>query len=187
MKPAVRAYRPADLEHIAENMREADVKEAYMQAGVGPREAIERSLAAASMVRVGADENDVPVVIFGMTPINTMMRTGAPWLLGTDDIERNYVTFARFSVKWRDKMLRNHEVLTNFVHDEHEQAKRWLVWLGFKLGLPKVYGPHGGLFRKFTMEKQDVLGVRNRRGRCGGSLQWLADGRDDTRRRRSDI
>jgi hypothetical protein len=165
-------------------MRAADVKEAFMQAGVGPKEAIERSIAAASMVRVGADENDVPVVIFGVTPINTALRTGAPWLLGTDDIDRNYVTFARFSVKWRNKMLKDHEVLVNFVHDEHEAAKRWLVWLGFRLGLPEVYGPHDGLFRKFTMEKQNVLGVRSCSGR---SLDWLASHRDNTRRRRSDI
>lgn len=94
-----------------------------------------------------------PEVMFGVADLNILTGTGAPWLLGTDAVERHFRQFLRQSLQWRERLSAEYEVLMNFVHDENEVSKRWLSWLGFTLSDPFPMGKSGEAFRLFEMRR----------------------------------
>lgn len=95
-----------------------------------------------------------PEVMFGIGDLNVLAGVGAPWLLGTDAVERNYVAFLRQSVEFRDQLLRRYPVMRNFVSDDNRASKRWLKWLGFTLSDPVDMRGHP--FRLFELRQADV-------------------------------
>jgi len=86
--------------------------------------------------------------------LNILAGVGAPWLLGTDAVERNYVAFLRGSVEWRDQLLRDYSTLRNFVDERNRVSIRWLRWLGFTISDPIIL--QGNAFRLFEMRSDNV-------------------------------
>lgn len=148
----VRAAVETDIPDIAGRMRAADVAEVAASSGRSPQEALEFSLRKSSLARTAVIDGR-PEVMFGVGDINVLTRTGAPWLLGTDAVTENYVAFLRGSVDWRDQLLLRYDVLVNAVDDRNLASKRWLRWLGFKLGEPMPIGRAGAMFRVFEMRR----------------------------------
>lgn len=134
-------------------MRQADRDEVAAASGKTPAEALVYSLRKSS-VAYTALVNGVPEVMFGVGDINILAGVGAPWLLGTEAVERHYVAFLRGSVKWRNQLLRRYPVMRNFVDDRNRAAKRWLKWLGFTLSDPVEMNGHA--FRLFELRSADV-------------------------------
>lgn len=134
-------------------MRQADRDEVAAASGKTPAEALVYSLRKSS-VAYTALVNGVPEVMFGVGDINILAGVGAPWLLGTEAVERHYVAFLRGSVKWRNQLLRRYPVMRNFVDDRNKAAKRWLKWLGFTFSDPVEMNGHA--FRLFELRSADV-------------------------------
>lgn len=147
---------PAIYEHIAPiaiHMRQADRDEVFAASGSTPFEALERSLSKSTLARTALVDG-VPSVMFGVGDINILAGVGAPWLLGTDAVEQNYIAFLRGSVEWRDQLLQRYSVLKNFVDVRNRASIRWLRWLGFTLSDPMAYRGHE--FRLFELRQDDV-------------------------------
>lgn len=96
--------------------------------------------------------NGQPEIMFGVGDVNVLARVGAPWLLGTDAVVEHYVGFLRGSISWRRQLSTRYRLLINAVDDRNEVSKRWLEWLGFKLGDPIPLGVERRMFRVFRME-----------------------------------
>ncbi len=77
--------------------------------------------------------NGVPEIMFGVGDLNILAGVGAPWLLGTDAVEKHGPAFLRRSRNFRDQLLTRYSVLRNFVDDRNTVSIRWLRWLGFTL------------------------------------------------------
>lgn len=145
--------RAAHVRTIARRMRKADRDEVKAASGKSPFEALAYSLRKSSAAWTAMVDGR-PEVMFGVGDINILTGVGAPWLLGTDAVEKHYVAFLRHSVSWRDQLLRRYPVLRNFVDDRNRVAIRWLRWLGFTLSDPVQM--RGRAFRMFELRTPDV-------------------------------
>jgi hypothetical protein len=143
--PAVRE----DIEYISANLREADFEEFVMATGRHPHGLlVKRALASAGTMVAKRDGR--PAAVFGCVPQGD---TGAPWLMGTPDIEgfdaaRKLIETGRSLLdSWAQLYpggLKHRAYAGNPVHI------RYLVALGCQLSDPKPYGPLSGLFREFS-------------------------------------
>jgi hypothetical protein len=145
--------RAAHVRTIARRMREADRDEVVAGSGRTPAGALIFSLRKSSCAWTALIDG-VPEVMFGVGDLNILAGVGAPWLLGTDAIDRHYIAFLRRSVDWRDQLLRRYPTMRNLVHDRNRAAIRWLRWLGFKLSDPVSLNGHA--FRLFELRSADV-------------------------------
>lgn len=146
---------PAAMDHvapIAERMRPADVAEVLASSGKSPYEALMFSLTGSAQAWTAALDGQ-PEVMFGVADLNILTGLGAPWLLGTDAVERNYRQFLRRSLSWREQLSERYSVLRNFVDDRNEVSKRWLSWMGFTLFDPIPVGVNGEMFRMFELRR----------------------------------
>ena len=104
---------------------------------------------------------DEPIAMFGVTRISLSSDIGTAWLLSSDKIElipRTFVKHSRAYVRAMFEETRFNR-LENWVHDENEVSKRWLKWCGFTLGEVEPYGYKKEPFRKFWINRQEVLNV----------------------------
>lgn len=136
---------------VAFEMREADALEVRLAYGMGPVDAVMRSLDASTHAWVGYYD-DRPVCVFGVAPLSVLGGIGSPWLLGTDDLVRRPAAFLRRCRPYVAEMLAVYPELVNHVHEGNTASKRWLSWLGFKLEAPAPYGVAGAMFHRFTLE-----------------------------------
>lgn len=149
------AIVPAGTDHIASiaaRMREADRIEVWASSRSTPHHALMFSLQNSHWAWTALIDGQ-PEVMFGVSDLSILAGSGAPWLLGTDAVEKHQRTFLRQSVWWREKLLERYQVLKNFVHDENVMSKRWLKWLGFTLYDPFPMGESGEAFRLFEMRR----------------------------------
>lgn len=154
-KPDIRIV-PAKPEHIrtiAKRMRQADRDEVHAASGRSPGSALVYSLRKSTVAYTGL-VNGRPEVMFGVGDLNILAGVGAPWLLGTDVIEKNAVAFLRLNVGFLVQLSQRYEVLRNFVDDRNAVSIRWLRWLGFKLFDPVEMRGHQ--FRLFELRFEDV-------------------------------
>ncbi|RJT42009.1 DUF2833 domain-containing protein [Mesorhizobium waimense] len=140
--------RAAHVRSIARRMRQADRDEVSAASGRSPADALIFSLRKSSHAWTALIDG-VPEVMFGVGDINVLAGVGAPWLLGTDAVDRHYVAFLRRSVGFRDQLLRRYSTLRNFVDVRNRASIRWLRWLGFTLSDPIEYRGHE--FRLFEL------------------------------------
>ena len=135
-------------------MRQADSDEVLASSGKTPFEALVFSLRKSSFAYTALVDGR-PEVMFGCGDINVLAEMGAPWLLGTDAVDANYVAFLRMSKKWKRELLGRYQVLRNVVDDRNVVSKRWLSWLGFRLGDPFAL-KNGHIFRLFELDAANV-------------------------------
>lgn len=140
---------------IAARMRQADRDEIKAAAGRLPAAALEYSLDHSDAAFTGCVDG-VPACMFGVGTVNLMCRTGVPWLLGTDLVEKHYRQFARHSRRVLGIMAGKYSVLVNAVDDRNELSKRWLQWLGFSIGEPVIMGVEKRPFRVFELRSDNV-------------------------------
>lgn len=146
---------PARFEHIAPiaiHMRQADRDEVSASSGKSTFEALDFSLGKSAIARTVLIDGR-PAGMFGCGDLNILARVGAPWLLGTDDLELAPVAFLRASVDWRGQLLQRYDVLRNLVDDRNIASIRWLKWLGFKFSEPVPVGKAGLPFRLFELRR----------------------------------
>ncbi|WP_112953551.1 hypothetical protein [uncultured Agrobacterium sp.] len=136
---------------IAPRMREADREEVFAAVGRGPASALLHSLERSDFAHTVLFD-DVPELMFGCGTTNILTRTGAPWLLGTDALERHARDFLRGSLHWVAEMRQRYTLLQNVVDDRNVVSKRWLQWLGFTLSDPQPFGYEQRPFRIFEMK-----------------------------------
>lgn len=145
----------ADVEYLAENMRQQDVDEVWAASHFSPIEAIQTGVDESDYAVVALN-GDVPVMIYGLKKLGLVSDNGIPWALGAYGVyqcRKELVTMSRSIV---DKMLDICPVLFNYVDCRNTVSIHWLKWLGFTMHSAKPYGAESLPFHKFTMVKEDV-------------------------------
>ena len=146
----------ADLVRVIENMHPLDVAEVWAAAHHTPETAVRKSVEVSrDTIKVGRADGE-PVCIFGVASETVMSRIGAPWLLGTPDIEKHSRAFLRLNRAYIADLRRDYDFLANFVDMRNNQAIRWLQWLGFTLLDPRPYGVNQLMFHPFFMGDPNV-------------------------------
>lgn len=144
---------PAHSSHIpsvAQRMRQADRDEIAAASGRLPAAVLEFSLENSTAAWT-AIINGRPEVMFGVATFPGCENTGAPWLLGTDAVERYNHIFLRRSLEWLDQLFERYAVLRGLIHEGNSAGLRWLQWLGFRLSDPVSIRGHS--FRAFEAQR----------------------------------
>jgi len=142
-----------DINYIAKHLREADIEEVYEMAGETPKEALINSFKSSNNC-LCFKKGVVPICCYGVVPaLQTSLKGGCVWLLGTDDIEKYSLPFLRTSRKFISDELLKHKKLWNFVYNKNTKAIKWLEWLGFSVLEPEIIGINKKLFRFFYIKE----------------------------------
>lgn len=141
-----------DILYLHTRLRKSDVQEIYASHHHDPYSALclsyYRSLLCFTVVYSGN-----PVAMFGVVPENYLGHKAVIWLLGTDDLTKHRIRFARHSKKFVGMFLDMYPFIFNFVHDKNKESIDWLKRIGAKIGEPMPYGEEKENFRFFCFER----------------------------------
>ena len=146
--------RETDLPYLVDNLRSADLKEMIATFGdYRHLSNLRASVLRSPYVKVGVNDQDKPVVIWGVAPFKD---TGIVWASATNEINRYRVPFLRGCRPMIREMFENvpdADHLINFTHGTNTLHHRWLRWCGAEV-LPEVpYGALGEKFRPFVIRR----------------------------------
>lgn len=147
---------PATQEHIEQmlpHVRQADLDEFAAINGWDARRVLETGVRTSSFSSAGLVNGRV-VTIFGVAPKSILGGYGIPWLVGTDELERNQFAFLRRCRNAVNEMQALYPYLENYVDERNHVAKAWLHWLGFRLDDAAAYGVLDLRFHRFSMERK---------------------------------
>ena len=150
------AIVPATEEHIgaiASDIRGADRAELWAADHHTPEEAMRKALDRTVDPLVGLVDG-VPVVMWGVSPFTFSGRTGIPWLVSTNRLEKHFRIFLKGCKLYIDKYRNEYDTMFNFVDERNAVAIRWLKWLGFTVEEARPYGKDQLPFCVFRMENE---------------------------------
>jgi hypothetical protein len=141
------------LDMMEEQAREIDRTEVWYQTGMPFRYGLDISHQLSTHCWSGFYNGDL-VTVGGVCLADIADKTGQPWLVGTDKVDRAAIPFLRHSWYYLNKYMKDgYDYLYNHVYDDNVSAKRWLTWLGFEMSEPRPHGPFGQAFRKFEWRR----------------------------------
>lgn len=154
---SVKFVKPSDnfIDHIAENMRDADAVEVWEMSRSTPRQSIREGLNASEYSAIAIIDGQ-PCAVFGLVVVDFLTATGVPWLLATDYAVKKQRIFLKHCKQGLCQMLEICPNLYNYVHAENKVSVRWLKWMGFNIQEPAPVGREGAMFHKFTMGNCNV-------------------------------
>lgn len=148
--------RDSDLEYLAANLRECDLREIRAANGplVDPLFTLKGSVLASDEAFVGLVDG-VPFCVFGVYRNPRQPWMGIVWMLGTKDFSRRSVMrqISMLSSYYIEGWLQEYDVLMNFVAVENDVAVKWLRRVGFEIGDPVVHGVDKSLFYPFCITR----------------------------------
>lgn len=144
----IRVATQADVDYVADNMREDDVREVYAAAMLTPRKAVDISIERTDVPMVG-EVDGVPFVLFGVSYPYALADYGMPWLLATPAIEAHAVPFLRHSAGVVREMKARYDHLENWVDARNRLSIRWLRWCGFTVDPATPFGALKRPFHRF--------------------------------------
>jgi hypothetical protein len=128
MSQFLRPVSDDDLRHVSRHMRQADRRECYASAGMGPELALTFALSvseeAYSLCTLAGEAAGMCGIAPGHTPGDKQV-----WMLGTDAILRHRRLFLRESKLWINQLTTKY-TLWNFVDERNAVHIRWLKSLG---------------------------------------------------------
>lgn len=139
---------------LAGQIHACDAREIYAVSHPSSIEEALREAVSGSTVAWGAyDGSEVPVAVFGVAPPSLLSGFAAPWLLRRADASLYGRAYVRLSRWYRDAMLSEYPILTNWCGAWNQDSIRWLRWLGATVDEPLPVGLHGEWMHRFTITK----------------------------------
>lgn len=126
----LRPATEADCHHLAPRLRGAD-REEVEAGGMEPLQALLTGLHGSTEAFVGADEDDLPVILSGLCAIPEHPLVGSVWALGSDAVRAHKLSFLRHSRALCQRFHQRHPVLMNLVDERNTAHVEWLRWMGF--------------------------------------------------------
>ncbi|CAB4149598.1 hypothetical protein UFOVP555_12 [uncultured Caudovirales phage] len=154
-KVEVRFLAPGDIEAVIAGLRQADYDEVLASSGDVER-TVRESPACSNWTLTFLVDGEIACVM-GLAPIDGLLGTrAAPWMLGTDVLDRHPGALMKTCPRYIAGMLSSYPHLLNFVDARNTRSIRWLKRLGFKI-LPAVpYGAAQLPFHLFEMKATHV-------------------------------
>lgn len=150
----------ANLDHVRAmscKIRQADIDEFAAGYSKTPELAMIQGIGVSTHSWAGVCDGRV-IAVAGLFPLSIMGDTARPWMVGSRDLEKPWVTrqFLQTSKHALRFMISLYPHLENYVDARNTVAIRWLKWLGFQFHDPQPYGPMGLPFHRFEMRRDHV-------------------------------
>ena len=129
MKVTVRQSTQADVDYLADNLREEDRLEVLASHG-DPKTALQVGFNESEecWTFYVTDTNEI-AGMYGLGKIDDT--TGMPWLLTAPAIQKVWLPFLRQSKEWVKEANTKYPVLTNYCDERYTVAIKWLQFVGF--------------------------------------------------------
>jgi hypothetical protein len=141
--------RPAqlrDADALAPHLRQADLAEIAAGSGRDPLDVLRIGIAHSTCCWTAWQGSEV-YAVFGVGPLSLVGGIGAPWLLGSDLIDRHPRVLITEARPYIAQMRALFPTLRN--HVENRKSIRWLKRAGFQIFAPAPFGR--GVFHLFEM------------------------------------
>lgn len=148
--------RPHEIAYVAQNLREADRREACRITNSDSAvRAVRDSVANSRFTLVGLESGTTPVAIAGVSHSDAYPHAGCPWLVGTDRISEKPVQFLRKARSVLAQMfeISGYEIFYNVVDAENDVHQQWLRWVGASFADDPIQ-INGYDFFQFTIRRQ---------------------------------
>lgn len=148
--------RPHEIAYVAQNLREADRREACrITNSDNAVRAVRDSVANSRFTLVGLESGTTPVAIAGVSHSDAYPHAGIPWLVGTDRISEKPVQFLRKARSVLAQMfeISGYEIFYNVVDAENDVHQQWLRWVGASFADDPIQ-INGYDFFQFTIRRQ---------------------------------
>jgi len=142
------------VEYVANNLREADRREACRVTDSDDAiRAVVESADNSWFTLVGLESGTTPVAVAGVAPSGSV-GLGIPWLVGTDRITEKPIQFLRQAKSVLALMFDKAEVdvFWNVVDAENDVHQQWLKWVGASFA-PNPISLNGYDFFEFTIRR----------------------------------
>lgn len=129
----IREYLDSDLNYLSNNLREIDRKELEALFDESVKDGLEYSVEQTDDLWV-VTHKQIPCMIFGIsdrTEEGECARSGLIWAVGTDEVYKHKKALNEISRNVIDHWLKEYDVLFNYIWEENELHKKWLLNLGF--------------------------------------------------------
>jgi hypothetical protein len=154
-KVEVRFLQPGDMEVLLANLRQADYDEVLASAGNVERTVLESP--GHSVWSLAFLVNGELACVIGLAPLDGLLgRRAAPWMMGTDVLDRHPGALMKVCPRYIAGMLSTYPHLLNFVDARNTRSVRWLKRLGFTLFPAVPYGAAQLPFHLFEMKASYV-------------------------------
>lgn len=147
----IRAAVPADADRLLRELRHCDRLEAEAAVGAANVGFVLRYTLGASLAAWCCEQDGEIVCLFGVAVLSVVGGLGAPWMLGTDRLDRLPRAVMRQARGNLSRMLALFPHLVNFVDARNLRSIRLLRWLGFEIHPAQPYGVQGLPFHRFEM------------------------------------
>lgn len=152
----IQMARPHEIAYVAQNLREADRREACRITNSDSAvRAVRDSVANSRFTLVGLESGTTPVAIAGVSHSDAYPHAGIPWLVGTDRISEKPVQFLRKARSVLAQMfeISGYEIFYNVVDAENDVHQQWLRWVGASFADDPIQ-INGYDFFQFTIRRQ---------------------------------
>lgn len=143
----IRLATEEDIAQMAPKLRQADKDEVWASGAYLPEDALRASYSASEPCFAAVADGE-PHALFGVAPLTD--NVGAIWLLGTDAIDTNPITFLRWSRRFLPFLMEPYDMVCNLVHARNTVHIKWLRWLGFCFLREVSHGPEQQPFYEFA-------------------------------------
>jgi len=108
--------------------------------------------------------NNKPVAMCGTNPYPEDEFTASVWMLGTKDIDRNYIIFLRGAKECINILQGEYKNIENVVPVDHKKTIQWLKWCGFNFEekIENYYGYDFFRFNRCNLFKSSIYNETSR-------------------------
>jgi len=152
MKAEIVIATPDHIVDIAKKVRPEDRAELWAATLAKPDDAMRHGLDYSDKAYTGLLDG-VAVCMWGVAPVCLLNGLGAPWMVGTSDLDQHALKFLRVCREPLLELFQGYDKLENYVDARNTKAIRWLKFMGFNVEETEM--PYGALklpFHRFWKE-----------------------------------
>ena len=147
-KLALRACLPSDVDFIADNMRLQDIRECAL-VGVTPKMALEVPFVEEGATGFTITNEEIPIAMCGVTPLDDYYKMGRIWFLGTTDLKKMPLRIFKHAKIALSFLVKHYDEVENFVPLDHWENVMWLSSIGFQVEKQPYYLDDYHFYRVF--------------------------------------
>lgn len=147
--------RPAtvdDIWWVASRLRAADLAElqALHGTGVDVQRVLWRAVRVSDIGMAAIAPGGEPIALCGVAPVSLVSGEGSPWMLGTDQVERQARAAVVIGRHLVTEWAQQYRLLQNWVDARNRVSVRWLARIGFTIHPAEPYGAQHLPFHRFS-------------------------------------